>query len=107
MFKKEKIKDFINFKTLITESVLKWVFLVVIALAALGTIIMILGAWIGAVATMRWNAGAAIGTIIITPILGIIGFAVSALFIRLGFESLLIRFLTYREVKQINEKTKE
>ena len=34
---KQKFNDFINFKLLITEKVLKWVFLVLVALSALGT----------------------------------------------------------------------
>ena len=102
---KQKFNDFINFKLLITEKVLKWVFLVLVALSALGTVIAIIASWISAFRIIRYSFGSFIGSFIGMPILFIIGFAIGIVLLRIGFESLLVRFLIYRETKELNDKT--
>ena len=114
MFKKDNILEFLNFKTLITEVVLKWIYIVLSALGIIGTFIAILVSWFGAFTALGMignHFATAFGLFIlgflVTPVGLLIGLAVSLLFLRIGFESLLIRFLTYRELKQVNSKVKE
>jgi len=107
MFKKESIKDFFNFKSLITESILKYLFIGCAALGALSAVIAILASWYGAVNMIRYNFGIFLLTLVGSPVLAVIGLAIYLVFLRLTFESVLIRFLTYRELKQINEKVKD
>ena len=107
MFKKEKIKEFLDFKFLITESVLKYLFIALGGLAIISTVFVILASWAGAFSIMRYSFGTFLMTFIGAPVVGIIVLVLYLLLLRLGFESILVRFLTYREVKQINDKTKD
>lgn len=100
---KEKIKEIFDFKALVTESVLKYVFIGLLGLAALGGIFSILSSWVAAFAS--GDIFMLLFLFLGTPIAVVIGFVVYAVVLRIILESILIRFLTYREVKQINEKT--
>ena len=106
MFKKESIKDFINFKLLITETIWKWAFLVLAAIGAIVAIIATFAGWASAFAAITWNFGVFLGLFVGAPVLSIIAFVFYVFLLRIGFESLLVRFLTYREVRELNEKTK-
>jgi len=105
MSKKERIKEFLDFKTLITEVVLKYVFIALAALGALVAVVSIFSGWIAAFSAIRWDFFRFLGLFFGTPILSVIVLVVYLFFLRIGFESVLIRFLTYRELRQINEKT--
>ena len=107
MFKKENIKDFLDFKTLITERVLKYVFIAVGGLATLSTIIMIFSRWADAFRSLKYNFSSFLVQLVAAPVIGIIALVITLFALRLGFEGILVRFLLYREVKQINEKTKD
>ena len=101
------IKNFFNFKTLITESVLKFLYIGLSILAVIATLIGIVGGWISAFAMMANDSvGMGLLTLIGSPIIGIIALAIYLFLFRLLFESVLILFLTYRELKEINSKTK-
>ena len=102
---KQKVIDFINFKSLITEKILKWVFLVLAALMTLGTVIAIFASWVSAFRVIRYSFIRFLGQAIGVPILAVILLAISLVILRIAFESLLIRFLIYRETKELNEKT--
>ncbi|MCL1789171.1 MAG: DUF4282 domain-containing protein [Oscillospiraceae bacterium] len=105
MTKKSKIKDFLNFKSLITESILKYVFWVTLALMIIGAIGWILVS-LGSAVALIGNGYGFRGLLMLVgmPILILIGLVLSVIFLRIGFEAILVRFLIYREVKQINEK---
>ncbi|MCL2072039.1 MAG: DUF4282 domain-containing protein [Oscillospiraceae bacterium] len=104
MSKKGKIKDFFCFKSLITETILRYVFIALVALATLGSIVGILASWVSAAAMMRYNFFMALLTFVGVPILIVIALALYVVFMRIGFEAILVQFLLYREVKQINDK---
>lgn len=102
---KKQIKEFFEFKTLITETVLKYVFIGLLGLATLGGIVIILSAWVTA---FRYgNPLAAIISFFITPIIVVIGLFIYGLLLRIGFESVLVRFSIYREIRQMSKKTED
>ena len=104
MFKKENIQDFLNFKSLITEKILKYLYIGVVGLMALGSVIMILVAWVNSFKIIGRNFMGFLTQFVGTPIIVVIGFALFVLFSRLAFEAVLIHFLNYRELKKLNEK---
>ena len=107
MNKKMNFKDFINFKLLITESVVKWLFIIFCVLSALATVISIFIGWFGAFQVISFNFGYFLLAFIGTPIIAIISLFFTIFFFRLACESILVRFLTYRELKEVKEKMKD
>jgi len=105
MDNKNKIREFFNFNFLVTESILKYFFIAVTVLSVMGAVVGIFASWIGAFAMIRYNFAAFLVSFVGMPIVIVIGTAFYFIFLRIAFESILIRFLTYREVKQINDKT--
>ena len=103
MFSKEEIKDFINFKILITETILKYAFMVFIVLCAVGVVVMVIGAWISA---FRIGVGYGLMSLIFAPLVGVIVFGLYIVCFRILFECLLALFLVYREMKALNDKIK-
>ena len=100
----EKFKSFFYFKSLITESILRYVFMGLCALSAVTSVIGIISSWVGAFNVLRWSTTAFLSGLIVVPILILVGLAVSIIIMRIMFEAVLVRFLIYREVQQLNEK---
>ena len=110
MFKKESIKvtikEFFSFDTLITERVLRNLFIFVTVVAIVATFIGIIAGWVAAFALIRYRFGSFLFMFVGTPVIAAIGLAITLFLMRLSFESVLIRFLLYREVKSINDAGK-
>lgn len=103
---KQKVKDFIDFKLLITEKILKYFFMVLAGLSALATVISIIVSWIDAFEFIRFGIDRFLNYFLLMPILSVLALAVVLVVLRIAFESILVRFLIYRETKELNEKTK-
>ena len=104
--KKEFIKNYFNFKFLITEKVMKWAYIVLSVLAVLGSIFGGITSFISSISMIATNAViAGVATMIFGTIGWIIGAFLALFFLRIFFEFILVFFLTYREMKELNEKT--
>lgn len=93
------MQDFLNFKTLITEKVLKWIYLVLVAISAIATVFAILASWV-----MAFRTGPFLLHFIFLPVVIVLGVALYMVILRIAFEATLVRFLIYRETKELNEK---
>ena len=105
--KKQLIKDYFNFRILITEQIMKFIYMIVSALAVLGAFFGIIASWIGGIAILSESVGFFFVLFFLAPIGVVIGLVFSLVLIRIWFESILVWFLNYRELKEINEKTPE
>lgn len=98
------MQDFLNFKTLITEKVLKWIYLVLVAISAIATAFIILASWVMAFRMLSDGFGQFILYLILVPVVIVLVVALYMVILRIAFEATLVRFLIYRETKELNEK---
>ncbi len=104
---KEKLKVLWNFETLITEKIIRYVYIALICLMAFSSLIWVLFSWFLAVQVIRYSFLRFLTLIIGAPIGAIIFLAIYVVLLRLGVEALLVRFRIYHETKEINEKLGE
>jgi len=102
MFGKQSFKDFLDFKVLISEKFMKYIFIALSALSILGTVGFILFSWYGAFTIIRYSFKTFLWLFLGMPILSILGLVVSLILMRMGFEIVMLLFLIYRELKQKN-----
>jgi hypothetical protein len=103
MLKDINWKDFFDFKVLITETVMKWIFIVMLLLGALGAVIWLIVMWIGAF-TVIHNVGLQILAVIAAPILVAVCLGLYLIFLRIYFEMILVFFKIRGELVKCNEK---
>lgn len=101
---KNKLKEFFGFETMVTEKVLKYLFAALVGISAVFTVGSILVSWVGAVRIIRWSFGGFLTGLLVMPLLTILGFALGVLFLRISFETVLILFRIYAELKKVNQK---
>lgn len=104
---KEKLKVLWNFETLITEKIIRYVYIALICLMAFSSLIWVLFSWFLAFQVIRYSFLRFLTLFIGAPIGAIIFLAVYVVLLRLGVEALLVRFRIYHETKEINEKLGE
>ena len=94
----------LGFDTLITEKIIRFVYLAATALMGLSCLLFILGSWKTAFSIIRWSFPSFLGLFLGAPIGGLLAFLIGFISLRLGCEALLVQFLLYRQTKAINDK---
>jgi len=104
MFSEQMIKDFLNFKVLISEKFLKYIFWAISALAIVGAAIWILTSWWNAFNVFRYSFLIALWLFLGQPVLILLGLILYLILLRMGFELILLLFLIYRELKKVSSR---
>ncbi|MCL1948419.1 MAG: DUF4282 domain-containing protein [Turicibacter sp.] len=107
IFNKEAFGAFLKFENLLTEKLLTVLFKIVVILSLVGGGLGILGSWLTAFTSMAdygYTVLDFFGNLLFIPLGIILAVAIMIVFLRLGFESMLIHFLNYRELYELNAK---
>jgi hypothetical protein len=86
---------------------MKYLFVYLSSLGALGAMLGILASWIFAFGSIKYNFWVFLGYFLGVPTMIVLGLVFYLLLFRVLFETILILFKTYHELQEINAKVKE
>jgi len=111
MSKKGKVKGFFDFEVLMTERVLKWLYVSLSVIWIFWSFYKMITSWISAISMMVSNYSYQVWTIIqqlvLVPLGTFIGLFIGLILIRVAAEALFVIFETNRSLKKEQDKDQE